>query len=110
VRRDTATGSGAVIVNISSDAEENDILEGFQFYEEQAEGLGSYFRDCIISDIESLQFYGGIHEVSYGYRRMLAKRFPFAIYYTLDGDKVFVIAVLDERRDPHWIQERLNRG
>ena len=64
-----------MIVNISNDAEA-DIREGYCFYEEQNDGLGDYFRDCIIADIDSLAFYGGIHEVSCGYHRKLASRFP----------------------------------
>ncbi|MHB0958214.1 MAG: hypothetical protein ACYC6N_12930 [Pirellulaceae bacterium] len=44
-------------VQISSDAEQ-DIADGFWFYEGQAAGLGDYFRHCMITDIESLAFYG----------------------------------------------------
>ena len=73
-----------MIVKISSDAE-LDVIEGYRFYERQADGLGSYFRDCIVADIESLSSHGGIHQISYGYHRLLAKRFPFAIYYQRDG-------------------------
>ena len=81
-----------MIVNISSDAEA-DISEGYWFYEEQHDGLGGYYRDCIIADIDSLAFYGGIHEISYGYHRKLASRFPFVIYYKVDVDVVTVVAV-----------------
>jgi hypothetical protein len=40
-------------VNISNDAEA-DIRDGDWFYEEQNDGLGGYFRACIIADIDSL--------------------------------------------------------
>ena len=95
-----------MIVKLSSDAE-RDIAEGYEFYEGQAAGLGSYFRDCIVADIESLSFHGGIHQMSYGYHRMLAKRFPFSIYYERGGDVITVVAALDARRDPSWIRDRL---
>lgn len=98
-----------MIVNISSDAEA-DVREGYWFYERQNEGLGDYFRDCIIADIDSLAFYGGIHEVSYGYHRKLARSFPFAIYYKVEGEAVTVVAILDARRDPSWTRNRLSRG
>jgi plasmid stabilization system protein ParE len=39
--------------------------------------------------------------------RLLAKRFPFAIYYRVEGDPVQVYAVLDCRRNPAWIRDRL---
>ena len=34
-----------------------------EFYEKQSFGLGTYFLDSILSDIESLWLYGGIHEI-----------------------------------------------
>lgn len=95
-----------MIVDISSDAVE-DLIEGYWFYERQSPGLGNYFRSCLIADIESLAYYGGIHGIEYGLYRSLAKRFPFCIYYRVDGDVVTVLAVLDARRNPLWIRQRL---
>lgn len=89
------------------DAAERDITDGFRFYEQQAEGLGAYFVDTILSDIESLQLYAGIHELHYRYHRLLSKRFPFAIYYRLNGNTARVYAVLDCRSNPRRLGERL---
>ena len=36
----------------------------------------------------------GVHAVTYAYHRCLSKRFPFAIYYSLEGQLVRVHAVL----------------
>ncbi|RXK12273.1 hypothetical protein CP965_10935 [Halarcobacter mediterraneus] len=53
-----------------------------EFYEKQNKGLGNYFRDTIISDIESLWLYAGIHnKIFKNIYRLLSKRFPYAIYY-----------------------------
>ena len=95
-----------MIVEISSDAEA-DLVEGYWFYERQSPGLGDYFRSCLVADIESLAYYGGIHEVQYGFYRALSKRFPFCIYYEVREDRVIVAAVLDARRDPLWTRRRL---
>lgn len=86
---------------------EQDIKNALLFYEAQKEGLGSYFLDAIFADIESLYLYAGIHIVISGYHRLLAKRFPFAVYYKLKDKTIFVYAVLDCRRDPTWIKRRL---
>ena len=59
-----------------------DLLEGFRFYERQEEGVGSYFFETLLSDIESLRIFAGIHRRRFGYHRLLSKRFPFAVYYT----------------------------
>jgi hypothetical protein len=96
-----------MIVHISSDAE-SDVAQGYWFYEQQADRLGDYFRDCILADIDSLNFYAGIHEIAYVYHRMLAKTFPFAIYYKLQNNEATVVAVLDARRDPSWTRDRLS--
>jgi plasmid stabilization system protein ParE len=96
-------------VRILSAAEE-DLEEGFQFYESQLPDLGSYFLDSLYSDIDSLAYFGGIHQIVFGYHRQLSKRFPFAVYYRIIDDVVVVFAVLDCRRNPSWIRERLMKG
>ena len=87
-----------------------DLIEGFHFYEGQEAGLGSYFLDSLFSDIDSLLLYAGIHEVVFGYRRCLSKRFPFAVYYSVDDEVIRVHAVLDCRRNPTWIRSRLKEN
>ncbi len=86
---------------------EKDLIDGFHFYERQASGLGGYFRDSVMSDIDSLRLYAGIHSLQHGKHRMLCKRFPFNVYYTLENDVARVVAVLHQRRDPAWIQRRV---
>ncbi|MGZ8842127.1 MAG: type II toxin-antitoxin system RelE/ParE family toxin [Pyrinomonadaceae bacterium] len=87
---------------------ELDLIEGFHFYENQEAGLGLYFRTNLYTDIESLKNYAGIHSQPYKpYHRLLSRKFPFAIFYTVENDTVFIHAVLDCRKDPAWIRERL---
>lgn len=84
-----------------------DLESGYRFYERQSDGLGMYFLDSLWSDIDSLCFFAGIHPVHFGYNRMLSRRFPFAIYYRIADDQALVRAVLDCRRNPAWIRNRL---
>lgn len=86
---------------------EQDLLEGYEFYECQSRGLGNYFLESIFSDIGSLHLYAGIHALHFGYNRMLSKRFPYAIYYKYNNDTVQVYAILDCRRNPISIKDRL---
>ena len=85
----------------------DDLSRGRDFYEQQGEGLGNYFDESLAADIESLRLYAGIHSTSHGYHRMLAEKFPYAVYYELDNQEIRVRAVLDCRRDPKWIRSRL---
>jgi hypothetical protein len=94
------------------DAASDDLVDGFNFYQRREEGVGDYFLSCLYSDIESLKVFGGIHRTVYkNLHRSLSKRFPFAIYYTIDDhDTVTVHAVLDCRRNPSWIRSRLKNA
>ena len=89
------------------DEAEDDRFDGFQFYEKQSPGLGEYFLNPLFLDIDSLHLYAGIHAVYHGYHRLLAKRFPYAIYNRSDGKSADVHAVVDCRRDPVTIQGQL---
>ena len=85
-----------------------DLKNGYLFYEKQKEGLGSYFYETLLSDIESLHIFAGIHQVHYNkYYKMLSKRFPFAIYYKITNDTISNYAVVDMRRDPAWVRKKL---
>ena len=88
----------------------DDLIAGFRFYERQAPGLGSYFRESILTDVDALATHGGVHAKFFGYHRSLSKRFPFAIYYRVDADIVRVRAILDCRRNPSWIRRRIRGG
>jgi len=66
------------------DEAQQDLVDGYRFYEGQVAGLGDYFLDSLLS-----------------------KRFPFAVYYRVENAIVRVYAVLDCRRDPSWIRDRL---
>ena len=85
----------------------SDLGEGEEFYDSQEIGIGSYFRDCIISDIESLWLYAGIHAKHFGLYRMLSAKFPYAIYYDIQDDVAIIITVLDMRRSPAWINRKM---
>jgi hypothetical protein len=93
-------------ISILSDAV-TDLEQGKSFYESQQDGVGDYFWDCILSDIESLVVYSGIHKKEYDYYKMLSKRFPYAIYYDVVNKTNYVIAILPMRKDPNWIESKL---
>ena len=94
-------------INILSTAED-DLEDGYRFYEVQADGLGTYFLDTLYSDIDSLAYFAGMHRIVLGYHRLLSKRFPFAVYYRVADDEVIVFAVLDCRRNPSWVRAKLS--
>ena len=90
------------------DVAEDDLIDGYYFYETQEKGLGIYFLDSLYADIESLKLFAGIHGLHLRkYHRLLSKRFPFAVYYRIKNNVIKVYAILDCRRDPAWIRKKL---
>ncbi|MBP6506223.1 MAG: type II toxin-antitoxin system RelE/ParE family toxin [Opitutaceae bacterium] len=84
-----------------------DLVAARGFYDQQQAGVGSYFFASLFSEIDSLAINAGIHPIRLGYHRLLARRFPYAVYYRLSGSEVLVYRVLDCRRDPNWIRRAL---
>ena len=85
-----------------------DILRGIAFYDEQAYGLGEYFKTMVVAAIDSLQFFPAIHVKIRGYHRMLVDKFPFAVYYKIFKSAVVVYSVLDMRMNPDTINKQLD--
>jgi len=50
-----------------------DIERGREFYDLQEIGVGDYFEDTILSDIESLGLFHGIHSKHFGFHRLLSE-------------------------------------
>lgn len=51
--------------------------------------------------------YGGVHEIHYGFHRAPSKRFPFFIYYFVEDNIVYVVAVLHMKEPPSLIETTL---
>ena len=85
-----------------------DIEQARDFYDRQEPGVGSYFADSIIAEIEGLGLIHGVHSQHFGFYRRLSDRFPFGIYYRETSEATEVFAVLDLRRDPVWIYKELD--
>lgn len=88
---------------------EADVQEASDWYEEREPGLGSQFVDEISDALvrvrrKPLQF----PDIGRGMRRALLRRFPYAIYFILrDENKVTVLAVLHQHRNPNVWKKRL---
>ena len=89
------------------DAAVEDIEQARDFYDGIEFGVGDYFSDSLIGDLERLSLFHGIHSWHFGFHRMLAGHFPFGIYYRDQEDVTEVFPVLDLRRDPAWLRAEL---
>lgn len=85
----------------------DDLDRGRRFYVRQGKSVGGYFLDSVFSDIDSLELYAGVHIKVFDFHRLLAKRFPYAVYYKVDGDICIVFRVLDCRQAPEKTADAL---
>ena len=87
----------------------DDIWNGYLFYEEIKEGLGVDFYSTLMSEIQKrLPKVYAIKPLVHGRLRwMLSERFPWAVYYSFDQRSIVVHAILDCRRDPGKLRDRL---
>ena len=88
----------------------DDLANGRRFYDRQQAGVGGYFFTSLFAEIDSLAQHAGIHPIRYGHHRLLARRFPYAVYYRVIAGEAVVFRVLDCRRNPTWIRNALGEA
>ena len=98
-----------ITITISEDAF-IDLHDGFDFYENQEAGLGDYFASQLRADIDGLKITAGIHLRTHrDLHRLLSRKFPYAIFYRFNSHGALVLAVVDCRKEPDWIEQHLSR-
>jgi plasmid stabilization system protein ParE len=79
---------------------EADIEEARQWYEQQRPSLGSEFLDEISRAFGVLEEHPERRPIYYlGFRRILTRRFPYKVFYRVEGARVIVFRVLHAKRD-----------
>ena len=87
---------------------EDDVVVGYEWYEEKTRGLGEEFLRMFDSAVfEILRNPLLSPELNKGYRRKLLRRFPYAIYYTIEGAEIIVSGFFHCARDPAKIHKNL---
>jgi plasmid stabilization system protein ParE len=78
-----------------------DIINAFEWYDRQRSGLGDEFLDALSRTFELAQLMPAAGpEVHRGLRRLLLRKFPFAIYYRIDAGVIEIRGCLHQRRNP----------
>ena len=86
----------------------DEIRAAMDWYEEQSPGLGLEFLRALRAVLAAVrrapEQYARVHEQT---RRVLLRRFPYAVFYRETPEAVIVIAVLHTHRDPEaWHSRR----
>lgn len=86
---------------------ESDTRSTRRWYERQSPGLGHEFLravEAILARVERTpELYAAVDQAT---RRARVRRFPFAVYYEIEADRIVIYAVWHYRRDPAEWQRR----
>lgn len=86
---------------------EADALEAYQWYNEQLSGLGDDFLAEIDRAIDTIRTNPELPQKLYReFRRVLTRRFPYAVFYAVRDDRIIVFAILHMARDPRLWRKR----
>jgi plasmid stabilization system protein ParE len=83
-----------------------DVEEAFSWYERQRPGLGEEFLDAVNAGLGEIAAYPLRQAIIFrDTRRLLLKRFPYAVFYRVYPAAVVVVACMHARRAPlRWKQ------
>jgi plasmid stabilization system protein ParE len=78
-----------------------DFDEAFDWYEEQRPGLGFQFVECVQAVFDAISAMPELHAPVYrDVRKALVKPYPYSVIYRIRGDRIIVLAVFHNKRDP----------
>ena len=77
------------------------------FYDGKFPGLGLEFA----AEVQSAVAFAYAHpeagtSVADGFRRVIVRRFPYAVVYRTQGEHLYIIAVAHQRRNPNYWSDR----
>ena len=90
---------------------EQDLDDGYAWYEAKRVGLGDEFLTAVDACIQAVTRTPLMHSLFHeNYRRALVRRFPYVIFYEYvdDTDTVTVYCVFHTSQDPNKWRQRLS--
>jgi plasmid stabilization system protein ParE len=87
---------------------EEDVIAGFTWYEDKAPGLGEEFLRMFYACADEIPWNPLLYSKVYReFRRHLLRRFPYAIYFRIEGSEIIVFGLFHCARDPRTIRVKL---
>jgi plasmid stabilization system protein ParE len=82
---------------------EADLREAQAWYESRRVGLGEQFLEEIRNAVRLLESDPERRPLYYrDFRRLLTRRFPYKLFYRVEGDRVIVFRILHVKRKHQW--------
>lgn len=87
---------------------EEDAVTGYVWYETKSRGLGEDFLRMFYACANEIPSNPLLYQkVYHDFRRRLLRRFPYAIYFTIEKDQITVLGLFHCARNPQAINEEL---
>ncbi len=87
---------------------EQDLKEAANWYEKQSNGLGFDFLDEVEKKGNIIETNPYLFEKTYkSLHRAVVERFPFNIFYLVEGKSIIIVAVIHGSRHPKKWQKRI---
>lgn len=87
---------------------EDDAISGYSWYETKASGLGEEFLRMFYACAGDIPrkplLYPKVHNE---FRRCLLRRFPYAVYFTINNEQIIVAGLFHGARDPREVKSML---
>lgn len=88
-------------------AAEAELVEAYFHYEGKEEGLGAEFRRAVDACLEVVVRHPTAYQIVRGQvRRALLRRFPYGLFYEIDGQRIVVFACFHSSRHPKEWERR----
>lgn len=77
-----------------------DLQDAYDWYEERSAGLGDRFLSAIAEALLRLETNPEGFPIYYrGFRRVLTRRFPYKLFFRIEGDAIIVFRILHGAQD-----------
>lgn len=87
---------------------EEDAINSYLWYESKSRGLGEDFLRMFYACANEITWNPLLYsKVNQNFRRRLLRRFPYAIYFTIENDQIIIFGLFHCARDPQAINTTL---
>ncbi len=87
---------------------EEDVINGYVWYETKSRGLGEDFLRMFYASANEIPWnplrYPRVYQ---DFRRRLIRRFPYAIYFTIENDQIILFGLFHCARNPQAVNATL---
>jgi len=84
-----------------------ELIKAQDWYESEAAGLGRRFREAIEVQTERMSAHPLQFPIVFkNVHRALLRRFPYSLFFVVEGDTLFVIGCFHASRDPEQWRQR----